>query len=302
MKLVLFYNPKSGDGSAAHAADVLERSLRRGGHESAMVEAFNGTSSAALEGPLSWADALIVLGGDGTVHSAADAAIAAGTPVYQFPMGTENLFAREFRMDRRPATLLRALEQRRIQDVDVASCNGKTFLLMCSVGPDAAVIHRLARVRSGKISHLSYLRPIIQETLAPTMAPMTVTVDGRRIVEGRRGLVVVANSRQYALRVDPARRASMDDGLLDVVFFPARTPWGIVKWMIRSRFDAHRAHADLIYEHGASIRIESAGRALPVQLDGEAPGIHGPKSEPAPSAETPVSMTIAPRRLRVLTP
>lgn len=297
MKLVLFYNPRSGKGEASRAAIALERALRPHGHEAAMVEAFNGTTSSALAAPLAWADALVVLGGDGTLHSTADAAIAAQKPVYQVPFGTENLFARQFGMDRRASTLVRALEHGKIAEVDVGACNGRTFVLMCSVGPDASVIHRLAKVRKGRINHLSYIKPIFQEAFSPSIAPLTVIADGRVAVERQRGIVIIANSRQYALRVDPARDALMDDGKLDVVFLPATTPLGILFWFLKARLGRHRASPNLVYLRAATIRIESADKPLPIQLDGEAAGIHS-----AESGTTPLDVEIRARRLKVLSP
>src|SRR5262245_65799244 len=71
-----------------------------------------------LEAPKQWLDGLlagvqllVVSGGDGAVRLAAGSAHRTGVPLYQIPRGTENLFAREFGMDRRPTTLLRALER-----------------------------------------------------------------------------------------------------------------------------------------------------------------------------------------------
>ena len=43
-------------------------------------------------------DAVVVVGGDGTLQSMTSAARRAGTPLYHAPFGTENLFARELGM------------------------------------------------------------------------------------------------------------------------------------------------------------------------------------------------------------
>lgn len=275
MRIVLFSNSASGNGRATLEAERFDRALRGKRHRVTRLSTADPERNATLCAALNDSDVLVVLGGDGTVHSVAGYAMRAGKPMYHVPLGTENLFAREFRMDRRLETLergLEALERGRTMEVDVATCNGRTFLLMLSVGPDASVIHRLAKVRSGTISHMSYVGPILAEAARPALGAVSVEVDGRRVVDGQAGLLVVANSRQYALRIDPARDAAMNDGLLDVVFFRGGSRTDLLGWALSARLGRHMKSKNLVYERGAKIRVTSAGVELPVQLDGEAAG------------------------------
>jgi diacylglycerol kinase (ATP) len=295
MNVVLLYNAISGNGSATQVCERLKAELRRAGHDAHPVEASNGSTGARLKAPLQGADALVVLGGDGTVHSAADAAISAGTPLYHVPMGTENLFAREFGMSRSIRRLVRSLDAGEVREVDTGVCGSRTFLIMSSIGPDASVIHRMERARRGAISHLSYLRPILGEAASPSLSPLTVTVDGRRVVENQSGLLVVANSRQYALRIDPARDASMTDAMLDVVFFPARSRARLLAWALWARLGRHRRTQSLVYEQGSSVQVQCEHSGMPVQLDGEAAGDVGRQ-------QTALQFGVGSRRLRVLVP
>lgn len=290
MKLVLYYNPRSGSGAAGRVAGMLARALREQGHETSSVEA-NGASTGVEA-----ADAMIVIGGDGTVHSILDIAVAASLPIYHFPTGTENLFAREFGMNRRLPTLLAALERRRVVEVDIARCNGRSFIIMCGVGPDASVVHRMARTRTGRITHWSYARPILAELRDPALAPMSVRVDGVDVVQGRSGWLVVANSRQYAVRMDPARHADMTDGLLDVAFFPARSSWGVLGWAAITRLRLQHHVKSAIHARGREVRIECPERVLPMQLDGEAGHVD------IGAMTAGATLSIEPKRLRVFVP
>ncbi|MBL8746804.1 MAG: hypothetical protein JNK58_10670 [Phycisphaerae bacterium] len=289
MKLVLLFNPRSGSGAAQREAELFAHSLSSAGHGVRLVPIEAWTSD------FSGADALVVMGGDGTVHLSLDAAIDSGTPVYHVPMGTENLFAREFGMDRRPATLLSALEGGRIKEVDIARGNGRAFVIMCGVGPDASIVHRMARRRGRTISHLSYLGPIFAEFGSPALAPIRVTIDGREAIAEASGWLVVANSRQYALRLDPARDADMTDGLLDIVFFPGRSIWTILAWTVLAWTRRQHWLGSFFRARGREVRIECLSRPLPLQLDGEA-GPHVGRGDEA------VRISVDPRRLRVLTP
>ncbi len=268
MDIAVLHNHRSGRGAGADAARSLENALRGAGHGVRTLEAEREMNGRLTE-QLRSADLLVVAGGDGTVHYAADAAIAAGVPVYHYPMGTENLFAREFGMSPNPRALLRAVGAWNVRNVDVGRANGRPFLIMLSIGPDAGVIARLAKDRRGPISHWSYLRPILAEIRSPSLTPLTVEVDGQEVVSGRTGLLVVGNSRQYALRVDPAARADVDDGLLDVVFLPASTALGVLWWVIKSRLRLHLRDPRAVYRRGREVRIGPGGALPAVQADGE---------------------------------
>src|SRR6185295_12593670 len=155
----------------------------------------------------------------GLIRAGTDGAI--GQPgLYHLPLGTENLFARQFAMTPDPADLHRILELGRSRTVDVGLCNGRAFVLMCGIGPDAGVLARLnaASSENGRrkpITHRSYIRPIIAELMSLRPPVLTLSVNGETAARETAGFLVVGNSRQYAMRFDPAINASMSDGLLD---------------------------------------------------------------------------------------
>lgn len=297
MKALFVVNPSSGRGRGEQVAAQFERVLSGAG-----VSVEHAPLNASVEQAIARADAdaLVIFGGDGTVHGLAPAAAAAELPLYHVPLGTENLFAREFGMDRRPETMLRALQGRHVVEVDLARCNGLPFLIMCSVGPDAAVIHRLAAERTGSINRLSYAPHVLREALAPSIPTLTVEVDGQPIVNARRGLLLVANSRQYALRMDPAHRASITDGLLDVLFLPSQSTARLLWWGARALIRSLALTSGAVHAQGQRVVVTSEERC-PAQLDGEAPGVR--EGDAAhPSAWTPLRIDIVPHALPVLAP
>jgi len=282
MKIVLLANMRSGRGLGPETARTLVAALRADGHE--VVELAVGESHARLAEELAGAGALLLAGGDGTVHKTLAEVEAANVPVYHVPCGNENLFAREFGMTREVETVRRAIAGGRVERLDVgivreAIGDGHAefpFLLMCGVGPDAGVIERLTALRTDATGHLAYLEPVAREILSPRLPLLTVDVDGNRVVDERRGMLVVANCRQYGFRLDPAERASMTDGLLDVVFLPCRTSLGALWWCLRLRTGWRGAGRG--YWQGREVMVH-AGRGAVFQLDGDAPRwqlAHGP--------------------------
>ncbi|MHC4975006.1 MAG: diacylglycerol/lipid kinase family protein [Planctomycetota bacterium] len=284
-------NPRSGRGRADAMADGLSDSMRDAGHEVVRID-LGGESDARLRQVLGeGADVLCVTGGDGTVHHAALAASIHEVPIYHIPMGTENLFAREFGMTQRWETLRAALDRFEVTRVDMGECEDRTFLVMASMGPDASVVCNLAQARSGSISHMSYVPHIAREALRPRLLPLRIHADGELLVDGAVGQVVVATMRQYASRIDPCPDADRADSLLDVVFFPARTTVGIVSHLARCRF-RWRDHPRTVRANARHVRVEALAGGAPLQLDGE--GVVG--------LGNPLDIRIRPASLVVLLP
>ena len=262
-----------------------------------MAETRDDRGDDWLAGRLEDAGALLVAGGDGAVQSAAAAAIRTRTPLYQLPYGTENLFAREFGMDRQPTTLLRALRRREVRWVDAADVNGRRFLLMASVGYDAEVVSDLTARRRRSISHWTYLGPMLRQLLLWRPPRLSIAVDGRTLdLRTGRGQVIVANCRQYMWRLDPARRADMSDGLLDVVYMPTRTAADVVAWSIRCSRGTHLAHPSLVYETGRSVRI-ACDPPRRIQIDGD-PIVGGETAEFRVTVEPGVLPVLVPEKRR----
>lgn len=264
-------NPKSGKGAGVRAAGLLGDVLELGqGCRTRVVRVDVGCEPAEMERMARDSEAIVVAGGDGSVHHAAPMAMRTNRPLYHFPCGNENLFAREFGTNRSVGRLRAALAGGRITRVDLGRVEGGGhFVLMASFGCDASVVHRLDAVRSRATGHMAYVRPVLAELRNPCFPRLSVDVDGKRVVDGRQGLLVVANCRQYALRINPARGALMDDGLLDVVFLPCRSVVSAVMRGVGCRFRMNGR--GVVRARAKSVRIAACDGAVPYQVDGEAP-------------------------------
>jgi diacylglycerol kinase family enzyme len=309
LRILTLTNPSAGTGKgAAVVARAVER-LRADGHAVttlAVSRAEADSFGARFWDALSASEALVVAGGDGTIHHALPSILDAGTPVYHLPLGTENLFARHFGMSRDADALARSMASCEVRCSDVAHVTiddddpafpewTRRFAIMMSIGPDASVVKRLAAVRNGPITHLSYVKPILAELASPWLPRVSAWVDGKAVVEGRRGMLVVANSPQYAVRIDPARHAIIDDGKLDVVFLPAESGLAAGWWLARARLRTHLGSAGgsggALCATGGEVRIAVDDLNPACQMDGEA--------VPVP-ARLVMQIRVEPRAFRVI--
>ena len=284
---MVVYNPVSGSGRGAElAAQLVERlhGRRLGPGPDEVLEV--RTAPSRPEDPRRWLDPLlegigllVVVGGDGAVRLAAASAIRADVPLYHFPAGTENLFARDHGMRPDPAVLLGAIEHGDTRRLDVFRVDGELGLLFASVGFDAEVVQDLSMRRTGSIRHLSYLPPILRQLLAwrRTRPRIHLEVDGTSLGPPRHGLGLVANSPQYALRLNPAPGARPDDGQLDVVLLPARTFVGLLAWAIRCRLGRAGTKGGQSGARGRRVTLV-LDRPAHLQIDGDPARGDGPRS------------------------
>lgn len=289
MRVAILANPSSGRGRALRVARDLREAIGFAGHEVEEHSAREPSSTDAVKR----AEVVVIVGGDGTVHHQLPALARSDAAIWHAPLGTENLFAREFGMTTDADALLRAIGAAKVVSIDGATINGRWFAIMAGVGPDSSIVARVAAVRTGPIRKLSYLGPSIAEFRRPNLPVMSIDVDGRRVVDARRGFVVVANSRQYGGRINPARGALMDDGLLDVVFFPCSSRVRALSWTVGCRVGRQGASRWLVSEHATSAVVtidESQGAKL--QLDGEFAG----------HASGELDIRVQPAALKVLLP
>ncbi len=126
---------------------------------------------AAAEG-----EALLAGGGDGTISAAAGVAFARGIPLAVLPAGTMNLFARSLGVPLGLDAALAALAGGEVQNVDIATANGRPFVHQLSVG-----IHpKLVKLRES----LPYRSRV-----------------GKMIASGRASLGVIANPPLFQVEI-----------------------------------------------------------------------------------------------------
>lgn len=268
MRVICLFNPISGGGAADAISRRLEQALAAAGNRVERLATAREPARVWLDPVLAGADRLIVCGGDGTVRLAEESAARCDVPLYHAPAGTENLFARSFGMTADPEAVRRAVESGDVRRIDRGSVGGERFLIMASTGFDAAVVHDLAARRRGSISRGSYAGPILRQLRHWQPANISARVDGDEVFAGT-GFVVVANLAAYARQLDPARLARADDGLLDLVAFPASGASGLLRWIAEIASGLHLHDRRLTYRVGQRIELEG-DRPLPIQVDGDA--------------------------------
>ncbi len=308
-RLGLLVNPTSGGGRGAAAGARALDALRREGHDVVPVAGprVDPRDVAGL-------DALVVVGGDGTVHAGLQVTAGSDLPLGVVPAGSGDDVARSLGLPRRTddalAVLGRALTHslthppRRVDAVrvgapgapgapdgpDTADGPARWYVGVLSCGFDAAVNAR-ANAMTWPRGHARYLRGVVAELR--TFAPYgyRITLDDA-VWESGGTLVAAANVPRFGGGIRIAPDASMTDGLLDVVVAGPSTRRGVVAVLPGTYRGRHVRHPAVQVLRSRSVLVEAdphLGAPPPVAYaDGERLG------------PLPVRATVVPGALAVL--
>jgi diacylglycerol kinase (ATP) len=242
--------------------------------------------------------AVLVAGGDGTIHEVVNGLVGSETAMGVLPAGTGNVWAKEIGLPTltltQPDRLLaaaRMLVDGEVRWVDVGQAGNHYFLNCAGVGFDSTVVAQIEpRTRTTKqLGLLAYLSAGIWIARDFGGVRSTIVIDGHT-VRTRMILVFVSNIRYQGGLFNVTPEARVDDGLLDVRIFRGLGP----SWVMRhiAGIFTHRHLRDPAVSHYQGRRVAIyTEEPFPVQLDGEPVGIM-----------TPVSLEVVPRSLRVLVP
>lgn len=297
MSIFLLSNPTSGGTSTNVLLEQARRRLgeRQGRWTEVMVRP--GESITQLvEEIRPEVSTLFVAGGDGTVRAAAQALAGTDAALAILPTGTVNVLARELGISLTDPALAVDIGLGSAERwIDIGSCNGESFLLMCSGGVDSATIGQVNEGLKSAVGATAYALAAVGALATFTPHRVRVTIDGNTLPETEVFLVAVGNTSLYGGDLKLLPDASLDDGLLDVILFtapnlpaPVRNA-AFLPQLADMALGRHPQSDSVWIYQGKHITLE-ADIPLQLQRDGDL------------GSCTPATFTITPHALRVKTP
>lgn len=283
--IALLTNPTAGKGRGARYRDVALERLRGAGHT---VRNLTGRDAAeaqdlAHQAVADGVDALVVVGGDGMVHLAVQAAAGTGVPIGLVPAGTGNDVARYFGVPRKdPVAAANLVLAGRTRTVDLARSGTQHFVTVLAAGFDAIVNERANKMTWPK-GQMRYNMATLAELRTFEPIPYTLDLDGEtRSLQAM--LVAVGNGPSFGGGLRITEGALLDDGLLDVVIIKPMSKVGLVRTYPKLFRGTHTTHPQ--YEHHRVRRVTVAAPGIVSYADGERFGALPLTVECAPGALT----------------
>ena len=222
------------------------------------------------------ADVVLACGGDGTVRSVAEALAGTGVAMGLVPAGTGNLLARTVGTpDNVPAAARVALtgDDRKI-DVGRVRIDGsdheRVFLVMAGTGFDAAIMENTPEALKVKVGPLAYVISGLR-AMRGRRIRVTLTLDDGPPMRRRTRTVLVGNSGTLLGGLVLMPRATVDDGVLDVVSIAPNSLAGWIAVAGRVITKRRRGHERVEHWQARSILIRTEA-PQPSQIDGDPVG------------------------------
>jgi diacylglycerol kinase (ATP) len=291
-RVAILANPRAGSGSSRDQVEELVTALRGRGlqpvvcwHRAEFSGLVNGPQRPELR-------CAVAAGGDGTLVEVLNR--APGLPVALLPLGTENLVARYWDVERSGRQAAQVIAAGRVRQLDLGQLTRPTeagpgspqarrlFCLMAGFGFDADVVHRLHSHRRGHINQFSYTWPIVQALRRYRFPPITAQVlDSGE--EFRGCLLWVFNLPRYAAGLPVAPEARGDDGWLDLLVFERGGIFNLFRYLTNTLRGRRNKVRDFHHRRVRAVRLEAA-HAVRVQTDGDPAGLLPLTVEVVPAA------------------
>jgi diacylglycerol kinase (ATP) len=288
-EIVLLTNPTSGKGHGAAVAAMVRNRLEEAGSRVRSVTGRDAEEALALARAAvdTDVDSLVVVGGDGTVHLAAQALAGRGTRLGVIPTGTGNDAARHLGIPRGdPRAATDVVVGSRTRRIDLGRVGETYFVTVLAAGFDARVNERANAMRVPR-GRLRYTLATFVELRVFAPLPYTLELDGRpRTVEAM--LVAVGNGPSYGGGLRIAHGAWVGDGWLDVVVIKAMSRPALLRTFPTLRTGGHTAHPAYERHRVRSASVHTPG--IVAYADGERLG------------PLPVTVDVVPSALEVLVP
>jgi diacylglycerol kinase (ATP) len=265
----LIANPVSGSGRTRRiAAKAVDRLGRAGAEVDLEFTTAPRHAAEIASRSCDDFDAIIAIGGDGTIHEIASRMLLCGKPLGIIPAGSGNDLIKTLRIPNDIPAAIDIILAGRARVIDVGSINGLCFVNAVGIGFDAAVNHRshgLAWPTSGPLRYVLALL-LTLGTFRPVR--LTVTLDSAT-QQRDLFLLTIGNGTTCGggFRLTP--RARLDDGLLDVTMVsPVSIPallWHLPR-VFGGTIDQVVRYA--VLQTARTIRVESPV-PIPVHVDGE---------------------------------
>jgi len=218
LKMLVLANPRSGGGRVFRRLRKIERWFGLTQHD-VTIQIPHGqkeTIQYAANAGENGFDAVIAMGGDGTVKDVIQAITGKGVKLGVIPGGRGNDIARNLGYQGNLEDIIRGFAKPRVRTMDIPTVNGRYFGNNAGVGFDSAVVELSTDGTCKLPGTLCYFWNVYRAVLRFKPIPMKVTVDNE-VFEGRYTLCTVCNGQDFGGGMKMAPGAEIDDGILDVV-------------------------------------------------------------------------------------
>ena len=262
---LIVHGARAGRDDLRHLVDWV----RGRGHVVAVHVTFEAGDAAALARAAArrGVDAVVAVGGDGTLNEVVNGLDGYDVPLGVLPLGTANDFARQAGIPSDADHAMDVILQRKPVRIDTASLNGRRFLNVSTGGVAAEATAETPSQIKHAIGELAYAISGLRK-LAELEPSHAVFRSGGYVVECDFLMFAVGSARAAGGGRLVTPHASTTDGLLDLMIVEEMPRRDFARTMLRLRRGEHVGEAGVHYVRVPELTIEGT-RSISVNVDGE---------------------------------
>lgn len=296
-KFLYVINPVSGTRSKGSLQEIIEARTREAGFEYLLFPSIADGNYSFLNTmiPEHRITDIIIAGGDGTVNGVVGSVKSVDVQFGIIPCGSGNGLALTAGLPKDWNKALAVIFKGKSKGTDAFTVNEKFGSMLCGLGFDAQVAHAFANDPNRGLK--TYIKQSVKNFFAATTYPFEL-IAGQKKVNVEAFFISVANSNQFGNNVTIAPKASLSDGLLDIVIVTKQNKLSVlVQTAVQvsgfnrlQKIDGMDKKASVIYFQTGKLTIINTQLA-PMHIDGE-------PVEPEPT----ITITVLPNYFKLIVP
>lgn len=227
---------------------------------------------------------IVIAGGDGTVSQVVNSLMDCAVNFGIIPCGSGNGLAYAAKIPKQPEKALGIIFNCKPVAIDGFYINNKFACMLCGLGFDAKVAHDFAQQPQRGLT--TYVKQVVKNFFSAKTYSFELTVNNKAFTIDAY-FISIANSNQFGNNFTIAPKASLSDGLLDIVIVTNQTKLSVLLQTLKQIRGKNKLQTGsaigekqkgVIYFQTDKLQIKNLSTA-PLHIDGD-------------PAETPAILTI----------
>src|SRR5215217_6181574 len=216
---------------------------------------------------------IIIAGGDGTINKVINGLRKFDLQFGIIPCGSGNGLAFSAGLPKNPEKALDIIFKGRVQWTDAFTINETFACMLCGLGFDAQVAYDFAN--DPKRGLATYIKKTVSNFFTAKTYPFVLCTQGKQI-KTEALFISIANSNQFGNNFTIAPKASLNDGLLDIVVMAKQNKlsallqafWQVGGYNRLQKLEVINENASVLYFQTDEIKIDNPQLA-PIHIDGD---------------------------------
>lgn len=216
---------------------------------------------------------VVIAGGDGTVSQVVSSLLNTPVNFGIIPCGSGNGLAYAAGISKQPAKALEVVFNGTASPVDGFLINDHFSCMLCGLGFDAKVAHDFAQ--QSKRGLMTYVKQVFKNFFAAKPYAFELKF-GSRTLQTDAFFISIANSNQFGNNFTIAPKASLSDGLLDIVVATSQNKLSLFFQTLKQVSGRNQLQTEtvidkkkaVIYFQAAKLQINNLSQA-PLHIDGD---------------------------------